>query len=149
MAEKLSQILEITSGVSTDKEGQYFLYYPAEDNSDQGLKVNMTGPLINGKKEGVWTTFSPNGKELLYQSYKKDQLQGRTVRPIYDNDKIICYKTSYYWQGYDVGKTNFIKNSILHLEFSSLFGKNTDDIVNSGNNLIKATPKTALKHVVQ
>lgn len=70
-------------------DGPFESYYP-----NKSLKAK--GNVVNGKREGVWTSYHLNGNKQSENEYKKGVLNGKTVT-IFESGQIMYI--GYYLEG--------------------------------------------------
>ncbi len=73
----------------TMKDGKFESFYP-----DKTIKAE--GVVSNGKREGVWTSYHPNGNKQSENEYVKGVLHGKTYTT-YPNGQIMYI--GYYYDG--------------------------------------------------
>ena len=85
-------------------DGKFITYYQEKINYD---KVSIEGSYLNGKKNGRWVWYSPDGQIIKYESYANG-LKSGDWKSFFDGTDLVRFQGQYLndrrrglWQWYD------------------------------------------------
>ena len=106
------------------KDGDYQFFYP-----DSTIKV--MGTVVNGKREGVWTAFHPNGLLQSENEYSNGVLNGKCMAKTPNGQMLYI---GYYFNGKYDGQWLYF-NSEGEIEKEVLYDKGKIAHIVNGENL--------------